>query len=519
MPKEKYRIETDDGSVYEIETDDAQSQQPAAVAAAPQQQSYPEMAGQFATDALQGLKAGALSTIYHGGDLVRRGTEAVVGPEWAARLGMENKLDKPEVRSVITPPESTAGQLGYGAEKMGEFFIPAGAVGKAAKAVEGATAGMRGAGALNLAARAGLEGAAAGGVAGVQTAGDPNAMREAALTAGGVTAGLGAVGMAARPVADLLKRSALTQYGRVLNPTKQATKYLSQTQVAPGLLERGVMAGSMKTLQGKAGAQVQKWGQAISDAWSNVPAGTSIELGPVMNNLDQSLDDLFVTTSRGKAPKGPFAEQAAQNVDKLKQTLSDVAEVNPATGVPEIPVDRLREMRQYFDDIAAQAGRYDGKTLAEKSMAEAHGRAADAIREELAQQFPDIAKINKEYNFWKNARQVVDETVLRREGQAKPLGRKLVSAAAAAGGAAQYGPLGVLLGKAAGDQFEALVTGPAWGTVSAVLKDRLANAMAKGNSGEIEFYLRKILGAAGGAKATVPASLQFSPPAKVSSAR
>jgi len=115
MPKEKYRIETDDGSVYEIETDDAQSQQPAAVAAAPQQQSYPEMAGQFATDALQGLKAGALSTIYHGGDLVRRGTEAVVGPEWAARLGMENKLDKPEVRSVITPPESTAGQLGYGA--------------------------------------------------------------------------------------------------------------------------------------------------------------------------------------------------------------------------------------------------------------------------------------------------------------------------------------------------------------------------------------------------------------------
>lgn len=466
--------------------------------ATPQQQAAPDSTMgilDYPVEFIKGAGKGLASTVVHGGDIIRRAT------------GMERILDKPEVRELYVPTGGTQ-EAGYGAEKIAEFLAPAGAVGKAAKVVEGATAGMRGAQALNLAGRAALEGTAAGGIAGLQTGGDPEAMRQAALTGAGVTAGLGAAGMAAKPVADLLKRSALTQYGRVLNPTKQATKYLSQTQVAPGLLERGVMAGSMKTLQGKAGAQVQKWGQAISDAWSNVPAGTSIELGPVMSNLDQSLDDLFVTTSRGKAPKGPFAEQAAQNVDKLKQTLSDVAEVNPTTGVPEIPVDRLREMRQYFDDIAAQAGRYDGKTLAEKSMAEAHGRAADAIREELAQQFPDIAKINKEYNFWKNAKQVVDETVLRREGQAKPLGRKLVSAAAAAGGAAQFGPFGILLGKAAGDQFEALVTGPAWGTVSAVLKDRLANALAKGSRGEIEFYLQKILTSTGGAKASTEASLK-----------
>ncbi len=119
-----------------------QQQQPAA---APQQ-SYPEIIGHFGSDVLQGLGAGVLSTIFHGGDLLRRAT------------GQPRIIDTPDVRSAITPPESLAGKLGYGGEKMAEFFIPAGAVGRAGQAVEAATAGMRGAGALNLAARAALEG-------------------------------------------------------------------------------------------------------------------------------------------------------------------------------------------------------------------------------------------------------------------------------------------------------------------------------------------------------------------------
>jgi hypothetical protein len=54
-----------------------------------------------------------------------------------------------------------------------------------------------------------------------------------------------------------------------------------------------------------------------------------------------------------------------------------------------------------------------------------HGRAADAIREEFAKADPSLAALNKEFSFWKNAEKVVDETILRREGQARPLGRKI----------------------------------------------------------------------------------------------
>ncbi|WP_031499870.1 hypothetical protein [Bryobacter aggregatus] len=128
--------------------------------------------------------------------------------------------------------------------------------------------------------------------------------------------------------------------------------------------------------------------------------------------------------------------------------------------------------------------------------------AADAIREELAKQFPDIAVINKEYSFWKNVDRVVGDTLLRREGQAKPLGQKLAAGAGAIVGGAKAGPKGAILGGKVGQLFEATVSSPGWATASAVLKDRLAKALGSGSSAQIDYYLRRI---GSGARATAVA--------------
>ena len=496
-----------------------QQQQPVAAVQQQPQPGMMETAGQFATDALQGLKAGALSGIYHGGDLVRRGTEAVVGPEWAARLGMENKLDKPEVRALITPPESTAGQLGYGAEKMAEFFVPAGAVGKVAKAVEGATAGLRGAQALNIGARAALEGAAAGGVAGVQTGGDPQAMRDAALQTGAITAGLGTAAAVVPAVARGLEKWGQKTYGQVLNPTKEKFKYKAQEEVVPELVKRGVLGGTLEGMKSKFASRAQEWGQKLDDAYAALPKGSAVELQPVLTAMDDMIKPMYTQTSRGLVTKGEIADKAIEDMAKLKKVLVDHHEVNPATGVLEIPVDRIRELRQHFDKVASDAGAFHGKTLAEKNLASSYEHAGNAIRAELAKPFPDIARINKEYSFWKNAKDVTDATILRRVGQAKPLGRQI---ATAAGGVVAAGVSGLLgdsasgamvagaIGAKAADMLQAAITSPAWRTVSAVSKDRLAKAIAKGNRGEAEFYLQKILSAARGAQITTPASLEYS---------
>lgn len=104
--------------------------------------------GSQVIDAGKGVKAAALSTIYNGGDLIRRG------------LGMERVIDRPEVQQAITPPDSVGGQIGFYGEQAAEFAIP---LSRLAKANAGA----------GLMKRAATDAAASGAVATVQSGGDP----------------------------------------------------------------------------------------------------------------------------------------------------------------------------------------------------------------------------------------------------------------------------------------------------------------------------------------------------------
>src|SRR5262252_1087747 len=464
--------------------------------------SFGETFLQTGADLAEGAKKGLGSTVYHAGDLIRRGEIGIADalgvdvnkiPEGVRSFfGLDRVIQKPEVQEAITPVGMPQ-KIGYGAEKLAEFALPGGTISKAGAAV---TTGATTAKALQIAGQAGSEAAAAATIAGMQTGGDTEAMKEAALTAGVTSGALGAAGEVAGPVSGYLKQAAREQYSRVLNPTKQGLKYISQTEVVPGLLERRVVPATLKTLQGRAGQEVQKWGQAISDQFDNLPPGTAVDLKSVLAPLSSAAEDLNIITSSGKAiPKSPYAKQAIDNIADMKQTLTDVAEVNPATSELEVPVDRLRTLRQYFDKVAARAGRYQGTSLAEQNMAEAHGLAADAIRGELAKAYPDIAAMNKEYTFWKNALDVANSTLLRREGQARPLGRKIAGAIGAGVGFAKAGPVGLPLGKVAMDTFERVTTSPYWNAANAVMKDRLADALASGNRGAAEFYLGRIAAA------------------------
>lgn len=302
-----------------------------------------------------------------------------------------------------------------------------------------------------------------------------------------------------------LRASSEAQYARVLAPTTKANKALT-ADVVPGLIDRGVTALTLKGLQKQAAAHISSIGAAIGDAWDNLPPDTVTKLEPIYDKLQSAIDDVHsVPDANGKMiPKGPEAERAIGNLTKLQQTLVDIAAPDPVTGDLTIPANKIRGVKQYFDDIAARAGRYSGTDLADQSMAEAHGLAADGIRKELASDHPDIAALNKEFSFWKNASQVVGDTIARKQGQSKPLGEQL----ARAGGFVKGGPLGA---EAMGALTHA-VRSPAWGTVSAVLKDNLADAIAAGNKASVEFYVRKI-GQAGATAALSGPELQTALPA------
>lgn len=306
-------------------------------------------------------------------------------------------------------------------------------------------------------------------------------------------------------VPELLTESANKTMGQVLNATTKGNKIRS-AEVAPELVDRGVTAFSLKGLKNKAVGQINQLGQAIGDAWDNLPAGTKVEATPVFDQIQKSIDDTHtILDSSGKSiPKGPEAARAIKNSTALQETLLDVAEQNPTTGQLEIPVEKLRALRQYFDTVSKQAGRFDGAALKDQSTAAAHGMAADAIREELGKTFPDIAKLNKEYSFWKNVDQVVGDTLLRKQGQSTPLTKQLLGTAGAAAGYGSGGLKGAVIGKNAMEMLQEAASSPAWRTYSAVFKDRLAKAISSGNKGAINFYANQISNAMKSARVASP---------------
>lgn len=141
-------------------------------------------------EALAGVGAGVGSTVRGAYNLARTAVPAIPpAPEFLEKWA--------------TPPPTLAGKAGKFVEQMGEFFIPAGAIGKGAKAIEAATTGMRGAKALQLAGRAGMEAAGAGAVGAVQS-GSPSGAVAPAAAAGVTTAALPPIAKLGTKAAGLL---------------------------------------------------------------------------------------------------------------------------------------------------------------------------------------------------------------------------------------------------------------------------------------------------------------------------
>jgi len=124
-----------------------------------------------------------------------------------------------------------------------------------------------------------------------------------------------------------------------------------------------------------------------------------------------------------------------------------------------------------------------GRTIAEGSELDATREAANAIRRELAKASPDVARINKEFSFWKNVDRVVGQTIQRTASQAKGLGQQIAESVATPAGAAAVasGNPGPAVAIAVPVLLRKVLQSPQWKTFSAVQKDRLAEALARGD--------------------------------------
>lgn len=309
--------------------------------------------------------------------------------------------------------------------------------------------------------------------------------------------------------AEILQTSAEKQYGRVLGATTKPNKVRSgdviqgydspvasapgTTTRVPGLLERGTTALTRKGLAEKANATVQDLGQQLETEWNKIPSDTGRPPAEVYAKIESQLQKQFMAPDPNGTLKltGPDAQTGYEFGQSLKEYLRGHETVD-AAGNPIIPYASIRQFRQAWDNIVAAKNGFAGADLTNQVKARAYKASADGMRNILNSDNPSVEALNREFSFWKDAARVIDDTNMRTSTQAKPLGVKLARAGAQAAGFVKGGTKGAFIAGEAMSGVESLITSPAWQTVSALAKSRLADALASGSTADVAEVLGQL---------------------------
>lgn len=214
---------------------------------------------------------------------------------------------------------------------------------------------------------------------------------------------------------------------------------------------------------------------------------TKVEPGSITEASERGIN-------RGSEPSAPSVREL--EIKTTQTPKSTYLEHGELPSEREINVHSLRKQRQEYDSILKAAGRYEGRPIADISKLKAYETAADASRAGIAEHSPEIAAANKEYSFQKNADTLIGNTMLRKEGQAKPLSHKMARAAGAAAGFTTGGVHGAVAGQAALGAAEQARSSVWWNTFSSTQKARILKTLMNASPAEVNEVLQG-LGVAG----------------------
>lgn len=271
-------------------------------------------------------------------------------------------------------------------------------------------------------------------------------------------------------IAPGLKAAAESQYLRALAPTTKEMK-AKATKIVPKLLERGVTAFTRKGLGEKAQRGLEVSGEALETVLETIPGKTPVGSGPILKALKDAKNAFLVPGT--KVVADPKAVQAINQVEAVVRKLGK-----------NVSFESLRGLRQIWDkSVAKSKGFLMDEVGSFSVMAKREG--SNAIRKELAKKFPDLAKVNAEYSFWKNVDDVVSATIQRTAGQAKPLGERAATLVGGAVGLAKSGIKSAATTALAFRTLARVLNSTAWNTMSAVQKNKIADALMSGSFTEI----------------------------------
>jgi hypothetical protein len=290
------------------------------------------------------------------------------------------------------------------------------------------------------------------------------------------------VSKALKPAAKPVQESAEASMSKALGPTTKVNKELTQ-KVVPGLIERRTTALTRGGLLNKATKATEEAGEALEAGYEKLPPNAQLQWGSVLKRLSEA-------KSRYVIDGEVLDKEAHTALDQVQKDL-----LNVAKGKDTILVASARKARQILDSATKRSSKTFGLTGNETAKVAAQKEAANAIRSELAKEFPEIDKLNKEFSFWNNVKKVVGETVQRTKSQSS-LSQELAGDTGAIVGATMKGTIGSIAISALTLKFlKQAVQSTGWRTTSAMTKASLANFLAKGDFVKADSLLQKIMSA------------------------
>ena len=276
----------------------------------------------------------------------------------------------------------------------------------------------------------------------------------------------------------LLRGRASEQITKALAPTKIETKATTQ-KIASEVSERGILSFTRQGLLNKAQTAIIKVGDKFDEVLASIPKTKTVNVKPIVDSLEASKRQ-FKVLEKGK--EIIVEPEAIKRIDEVKDILSQFGN--------KVSFESLRGLRQIWDRTVAQSKGFV-KTVDEGTKLDIKKRATNAIRKELAEASPDLAKLNAEFTFWKRLENVVGETIKRTQPQ-KGATEKVAQSVGFIAGFSKAGlAVPILVGEAARSLVR-LTSTTAWRTVSASLKVKLAKAIESGNTKNITEIIKRI---------------------------
>lgn len=321
------------------------------------------------------------------GKFVGKGIQTTLGkvvtPETAQAL--QQGIKEGTQQTAFTRPEGTAQKLGYGAEKIGEFFLPGGAATKASKAVETASAlnkAPKVAKGLAFLTKVGTEGALAAG----QTAQQEGELNNNALIAGGLGA---ASSVASKGLETVSKNLPENMWKKILNRTA------STVEKKPGVEKEASklgLFGTQKSILGTAKNTIQSVELELDDLLKNSTGQIETK------NIVPYLDDLKKAYSQIPGEKS--------SVELIANLQDEIA----SKGVLS-PLEANKIKREIYSKISKSYGK---GTLEIPAKIDAQKQIARGLKEEIEKVIPEAKTLNQKQGIYIEIRNAIDKQIAQR---------------------------------------------------------------------------------------------------------